>query len=352
MNQTPQRNRIGFLDFGKGFAMTSIVVFHLLDILEMPSFGRRIIEMGGSGIHLFILLSGFGLMLGRYDGAANFFKRRLSKILLPYFLCVTLIFIFNFFMPLYPKNGIYAYFGHIFLFKMFDENIMRSFGYHFWFMSTIIQFYLLFPLLLIVFRKIDSRPFFGLSFLLSTAYWGFLFFYGHGDDWIWNRAFIQFLWEFSLGMVLADLYKRQGVEFWNENSFTLAAAAAAGAFLAVIIIKWGGEVGRVFNDIPILIGYAAGTMLFYRMAKRWLPLVKKAFVKIGELSFSLYLTHFFIIRLLVYILTEVMHKPSISPIYALFLFPFLIIAAKFYQFIAERQNQIFNKRLGDARPVQ
>jgi len=108
---------------------------------------------GGMGVHLFFVLSGFGLGLSAKIKATSFYKKRFIKILIPYYIVILIIYAINVIHPVYEDGSLYALCGHLFLYKMFDKNIITSFGYHFWFLSTIIQFYIIFPLIIVIKQK-------------------------------------------------------------------------------------------------------------------------------------------------------------------------------------------------------
>ena len=136
--------KLDVVNFLKGFSILTIVLMHYLDRLEgLPNVFYYAIDFGGSGVHSFIFLSGFGLALSHYNRPINnwliFYRKRLLKVYIPYSIFVIFIACFNLFIPLY-KDGLYALLGHLFLYKMFDNSIMTSYGYHLWFISTIIQF--------------------------------------------------------------------------------------------------------------------------------------------------------------------------------------------------------------------
>ena len=46
------------IDFLKGYSIFTIVVFHYLQFLGLPHPLSELINFGGTGVHLFVLLSG------------------------------------------------------------------------------------------------------------------------------------------------------------------------------------------------------------------------------------------------------------------------------------------------------
>jgi peptidoglycan/LPS O-acetylase OafA/YrhL len=55
--------RFTIIEFLKGFSIFTIVIYHYLTRIKLPDACIKIIYSGGTGVHLFILLSGLGLYL-------------------------------------------------------------------------------------------------------------------------------------------------------------------------------------------------------------------------------------------------------------------------------------------------
>lgn len=147
--------RIEYIDFSKGFAIFTIILAHYSQPY-CSGIWENGVMLGGTGVHLFFLISGFGLGLSYQNtNAIDFYKKRFSKILIPYYIFIITVYLINTTYKIYPKDGLYALLGHLLLYKMFDETIINSFGYHLWFISTIVQFYIIFPLLIFLKNKID-----------------------------------------------------------------------------------------------------------------------------------------------------------------------------------------------------
>ncbi|GAB4498970.1 MAG: hypothetical protein OHK0019_35270 [Saprospiraceae bacterium] len=285
--------RIEYIDFAKGWAIFSIVCYHALQRAELSALLQKAIVFGGTGVHLFFLLSGFGLALSKSsDSALHFYKRRLVKVWLPYVLALTISLLASIFFNFFPDR-FDAWLAGVGLYQMFSERYIESFGGHFWFISAIIQFYFAFPFLLWLKRKLDnSWLFFGLSLAVSVAWWLTVYVLGKGDSRVWNSCFLQFLWEFALGMTLAEFFKIQNFKNWW---LSLPTALIFSGIMILMILKMG-DAGKIFNDIPALVGYAAFSIFFFQIGEKFLPPLKRFFLWVGGFSYSLYLVHILVLE--------------------------------------------------------
>ncbi len=292
--------RLDIIDFLKGYSIFTIILFHYLQFLPLEFPFNHLVYFGGTGIHLFILLSGFGLYLSSSRKSLSyiaFLKKRFTKIYLPYIPVVLISFAISLVLPIYEPS-LYALAGHIFLYKMFDESIIGSYGYALWFVSMIIQFYLVYPFLKGLFDK------FGILLLLISVVisilWATLIVYlGVQDDRVWNSFFLQYLWEFVLGMYLAKKLTEKP-EFYSRFSIykllLLAVLFLAGSLL---ITFYGGPTIRVYNDFLLLPAYGFLAVFVYKLM---LKPVNWFFNFTGEISYSLFLWHMLFLNLTVYLL--------------------------------------------------
>ncbi len=284
--------RIDFLDFMKGFSMLAIVLYHFFQLLDLNKAVAGGIRFGGTGVHAFLFLSGFGLYLSHLKKPnytyREFAVRRFGKIYIPYFLVITAIVLFNFAYPLYHEPGL-SYLSHIFLFKMFNETWMVSYGYHFWFLSTIIQFYLIFPLLAKWTDKNARLVLIG-SFVVSLAWSVFIIAIGKAELRIWNSFFLQYFWEFALGMFLAKVFLEKEKGFWEQPIWKLALTMVVGCALYGLLALKFGRAGQTLNDYAALLGFGAAGVLIFRLG---IKPVNGLLLFVGKISFAFYLSHLF-----------------------------------------------------------
>lgn len=295
------QNRIEYVDFAKGWAIFTIVCYHGLQRAGLPPVWQQAIVFGGTGVHLFFMLSGFGLGLSQFSGSPlQFYKRRFAKVWLPYVLALTISLFAAVSFGLFPDR-FDAWLAGVGLYQMFSERYIESFGGHLWFISAIIQFYLLYPLLLWLQRQLaDNRLFFALMLLVSVAWWLMIYFLGKGQLRVWNSCFLQFLWEFALGMILADSWKnreKKYIAYWCHPWWVYLSMASIFIGLMVVVVLKMGDAGRIFNDIPALLGYAAFSTFFFQIGENFLPPLKTFFLWVGGLSYSLYLMHILVLEI-------------------------------------------------------
>ncbi len=283
--------RIPFIDFAKAFAILIIALYHYSIPLSSNHLFQLAINFGGTGIHLFFFLSGFGLGLSKYTSPFDFYKKRATKILAPYFLFVTIVFLFNLIIPVYPTSGIKDYLAHIFLFKMFSIHSIGSFGYHLWFMSTLVQLYIFFPVFRMMISGKYSVGWVVLLMIASIAYNASIVHLGHASERTWNSFFVAYAWEFALGLLLG--LKRE-TRFFNLPIWIYLLAWAGGLSLMALLTVKLGQTGRLMNDIPAFFAITGFVLLVFHLMDKleFLHPLKKFFIKQGNISFDFYLVHY------------------------------------------------------------
>lgn len=289
--------KVELIDFIKGYAILTIVLYHLLNSLHYSGVIEKAIQFGGTGVHAFLFVSGFGLYLSFLRKPLNygvFLKKRFARVYFPYIIIVLLSALITQFIPIF-KSSWYALAGHIFLYKMFDSSIIGSYGGHFWFISTIIQLYLIFHLL-VWFKKRASDSFFISTGIAISIIWGIIItLLGKAELRAWNSFFLQYAWEFMLGMVLAHLVSTDKLKPRIKNWHFLLLAGFCLPVYAILALK-AGSIGKVFNDIPALIGYLAIAVFIFQL--RIIPF-NKFILYTSRISYSFFLIHILINTLII-----------------------------------------------------
>lgn len=301
--------RLELVDFLKGFAIFTIVVKHLLEHYT-DGILNKALAFGGAGVHVFILCSGFGLYLSylhkplKYDA---FLKRRFLKVYLPYILVVIISSLIPFYNTSPDKWN--ELLSHIFLYRMFNEEYMQSYGVQLWFISTILTFYLFWPFIVGMFQRtsrIKSYAPIILSILISLCWSTIVAVFDKDGLRIWSSFFLQYLWEFVLGMYLAKKYDD------NQNYIKLPGylPLIIGAILGVGVMGYTGMKGGIlalYNDYFGLLGYLFLALILYKML-----FSNKLFVWINTFSYEWYLIHILIFECVKHAFTGRIEVSAIS----------------------------------------
>ena len=279
------KKHLDVIDFLRGFSIFTIVMMHLLQSYQLPNALYNITSFGGSGVHVFILCSGFGLYLSylykplKY---ADFLKRRFTKVYLPYIIIILLSALIPFYNT--SEDKWFQLLSHVFLFKMFNESLESSFGGQMWFVSTIIQFYLVWPFIVSLFHKKYSVV---TALIISLCWATVVGMSGLSDLRIWNSFFLQYLWEFVLGMYLAKIYYKTPERF-TIPSYKILLPTCIVAMSLTFIMATTGSFWKLYNDIPSLAGYLSICLIIYKLSIKW---VNKFFSYTNKISYEWYLIH-------------------------------------------------------------
>ena len=279
--------QLELVSFIKGTAILAIVLFHLIyEYMEVPGILATASKLGGAGIHGFFLCSGFGLTLSQLRKPLTppqFLRRRFVKVYLPYIPIVLLSAALPF---LYEGDDrLTAVLSHVLLFKMFVPAYNISFGAQFWFVSTIFQFYLVFPLLERLRAALNGKRFFLLCCFASLCWMVFTAATGLYEERIWGSFFLQYLWEFGLGMCLGRRFQENRLDLGRlKLPAVFAVTAASLAAYAFMALK-GGSLSA-FNDVFGAVAFCGICVLLYQIS-----FLRPVMGRINAFSYELYLIH-------------------------------------------------------------
>lgn len=316
------KKHLDIVDFLRGFSIFTIVLMHLLQGYQMPNILYKIFSFGGAGVHVFILCSGFGLYLSylyKPLGYKDFLKRRFTKVYLPYIIVIFISALIPFYNT--SEDKWFQLLSHVFLFKMFDETLESSYGGQMWFVSTIIQFYVFWPLIVRLFKCKYSMI---ISLLISILWATVVGLTGHAEQRIWNSFFLQYLWEFILGMHLAKLYYNAPQKI-TVPSFKILIPVCVVAMALTFIMALKGGFFKLYNDIPSLAGYLFLSLILYKVSIKW---VNKYFIYTNKISYEWYLIHILIFACCKHFLRELI------PVYVII--PVQLISSYFFAYCYEK----------------
>ena len=276
------------VDYLKGCAILSIVTMHLLQmyIPGIPDFIKKALSFGGTGGQVFFLCSGFGLYLSQkkqYLNFSQFVYRRMRKIYIPYIIVVLISSIFPFMYS--GEDKFEALLSHIFLYKMFVGKYEETFGGQLWFISTMFQLYILFIPLCFIKEKLGNKLFEAICLGVSVIWWLLTAWADIANERIWGSFCLQYLWEFALGMIIAD-YLSKGKEIKVTRNCIIV-SAVFGTSVASIMVICGGIL-KIINDPISLIGYVSIMLLLYMCNIKG---IKQAMLALADISYEWYLVH-------------------------------------------------------------
>ncbi|MDM8310395.1 acyltransferase family protein [Phocaeicola barnesiae] len=126
-----------------------------------------------------------------------------------------------------------------------------------------------------------------LALIISLLYGLFITIIGINDQRIWNSFFLQYLWEFVLGMKLAEIYYKTPETLKIPSLKFLFVTSGIGILLTGIAGIKGGWF-KVFNDIPSLLGYVSTLLITYKT----FPKIWRRFILFtNKISYEWYLVH-------------------------------------------------------------
>ena len=242
--------RILEIDVLRGLAALAVLVFHAQFVVGFSKFllppitlGHRVLanvpnvlSLGGSGVSLFFVVSGFCLALQNLKGRLDiglYFRNRFARIVPTYWLALALSsFVASMLHGPGNQNLGWDLLVHSLFLHGFSGLHIMSLNATFWSMATEVQFYVAFPALLAAYRAVGGARFVAATGLLNVA-WRVL-----GErlpaaaEMTGNVEFRSLfgmqlpgrIWEFALGMYLADLFLNRTE--YRRHSFGVLAAFA------------------------------------------------------------------------------------------------------------------------------
>ncbi len=301
--------KYAIVDFLRGYSIFTIALMHMV-MGYVTGVSFKAVLFGGAGVHVFILCSGFGLYLSYLKkplSYKDFLKRRFGKVWAPYAIVVLLwglwYLVSKGFFPLR------AVASHLLLYKMFSTELDISLCYPYWFISTIVQFYLVWPLIVKLYRFGKVIPALFISLSWSTIV-GLL---GYEEMRPWGSFFFQYLWEFSLGMWIAERCmmldgKGENIMDIKKYRWWWLIIGAVGGMGISAFMAWNGGILKLYNDIPSLVGYLSVALLIYKVGVK---VVNRFFEWANSFSYELYLVHSLVFVVVSYLLGLCLPLPAL-----------------------------------------
>jgi len=273
-------------DACKGVALLLLLWHHLFYLHSEYGFLVRVTSLAAKVcVAIFVFLSGYGLaasVSARKGGLLSFYKDRLSRLYLNYWLIAALFIAFGTLTGLRPVAAAYPTHPYLSLaaqLAALDQFLIGGFGYNatWWFMGLIVPLYVLFPFLNDLTRK------YGWWFLSLCS----LLLIGKG---IRIPMLQEWLFPFCLGIHGAqrNSIARTSSRLSRTGSFRFALLGGllvAVAYLKLVVFKGGVQIDGPFGALVIVSTFEA---------TRALPVLKKILGFLGRHLFNIFLFHTFI----------------------------------------------------------
>lgn len=280
----------------RAISIMAVILFH---------FGIGSLPGGYAGVDMFFVISGFligGLIVREIEAGtfsfARFYRNRVIRLLPNLFLMIVVSAAISY-VVLMPYDFI-QYAKSLQFSAIYVTNIVfsRQQGYfdptreakpllHTWSLSIEEQFYLVFPLLLILLFKLRQHRLLVLALMALVSLWVRYWYTVHNLPIEGFFSFAGRIWEFIVGAMAALAPARMKAALANKESWAVLAAALIAASLL-----WLGE-GVPYSCMLLLVPCFATALLILSAPGTTVGKVlsNKAMVFIGGISYSLYLWH-------------------------------------------------------------
>lgn len=342
-----------YIDLLRGLAILGVIAVHSApQIPNLFQLTSSIFNYGQLGVQLFFVASSITLCLSMTERnestPTNFYIRRFFRVAPMYYFGIILYFLLRISKEYYEKNEIsipteYSVIGII-------ENILFVHGFHpknfnfvvpgGWSISTEMSFYFIFPILYMIQSKLK---FFGLfNFTLFIIFLSFILQYVaieiiqpvlfekgiiksiHVNDefgFIYCSIFNQ-INVFLIGILTFKKLKMTNI----SNSVLLFAVllCCISCFLLNTTTLKNGYNGFIY---PILSAISFGIFAIkLSNVKNFSNIISKYIIKIGKVSFSMYILHFLFLDIIIYIYKKSLFKVILIPEFQLIIFFFTLTA--------------------------
>ncbi|MCC7197824.1 acyltransferase [Candidatus Peregrinibacteria bacterium] len=339
--------RIELLDIMRALAILNVVVYHFYSKWFNASFlivpdgiaanlSRLEIFKGGSffdlvknivsfvfvygfmAVNVFLMLSGFVLMLSVLkkpekadkEGFWEFVWKRCKRIVWPLYVSILvgigIIVLRNVLFPNFAGDFL---FGWLDIFKLiavpflfFDVETLQKFAGVYWFIPLILQLYLLFPFLNRWLRRVGPWKFLIPIFFITIAYRAYATYfldtvpmgvvYPTQNSYSFFTFFLPRLFEFALGMALAWWYHKSPKLLDRLKGFWPVMLGIGFTFSGFFLNMY--KPGWIFSDLAVTPGLFIVLFTLARGIEKS-PLLQKFFLRVGDVSYELYLIHDYVL---------------------------------------------------------
>ncbi len=269
---------------------------HLLDVSSAKSIFLNLnpFAFGWSSIHLFLLISGFGIHLGYLRNPESFsirsfFSKRFWRVYPPYLLILIFMCVFRRGIVYYffTKEGMIDFTSHLFLVNNLSDSTFFTINGTFWCIAAEVQLYLLYPLFRYSLKKTGvSKTFLwilGISVLGQVIG---IFTDNFGTEHAFDWSVIKFWFVWAGGALLAEKYHH------NKSIFNNLGGMYSILFLILLTVSKYFSYTQYFQTYLATFMWLAFFEWFINTGKiKGTGLFSKIAITIGLCSYSIYLLH-------------------------------------------------------------
>ena len=320
------------LDAMRGGAALAVVTYHALGVAPLtahsgwewwlPQIAGYAVHFAFAGIYLFFVISGFCIHLfwakaraaGVHQPVINFFtfwKRRVRRLYPPYFAALALYLCYRAYTTPVHFTGFYLWdvLLHVFMLHNLDLRTTYTINGAFWTLAIEEQLYLAYFLLLFLRIRYGWTKTLVLCFL-ARAVW-LLLAYGLSGAFGWQIPLTEaaatnwFIWALGALSVEAALGLIKLPAWCSKISvagLALAGAMALAQLLPLVDQKtWIHDLGWLLMHpmwglgFFVLVNYAVAAERRWRTQSSRVPRLIPSLASVGLISYSLYLTHSFVL---------------------------------------------------------
>lgn len=259
----------------KAMAIISVVVCHV----GLNTGSRIFTPLGGIGVFIFFFISGYGLSESfKVNGNNAFFKKRISKVIVPYYIVILLFILYN-----YP-NISYVDAIKYFLLILLPSGM-------FWFIPYVCLWYILFYIVSIIKNKyIKIACFYIISVLMLLLFE--------------NKLMREQSFSFFIG-VLCSEFSDNIINFMDRYKAKYISLIFISAAIVILAIKQLGSIRNIVNNntsiylaiqMPLISLFGLSIIIYCSRCQRYMP--SKLIWIIGVNSYEIYLMHAFCIMII------------------------------------------------------
>lgn len=304
--KTKKAERITYIDILRTFAILSVIMLHCIsDFFINPELYQTVSwyvinilnTLTRTGVPIFFMISGYLLISDKNDTTIKgFFKRRLPKILIPFFIWNTAYYIY-----FSIQNN-----AQMSLSDFFFKFVTMDISYHFWFVYTLLCLYLLVPVIKPFFTTAKNTQLLYVLLVITfpttigplinkfSGIWLFRF----------EPLFLGYAGFFVLGYILGR------TDFSTRARVLIYAGGICAALFSVLGTKAFSSsyvIDTFFNSgygiSPYCLG-AAFFVFFKQISKRITSSkICAIFSTLGKLSYGVYLSHVLVLNIICHLVS-------------------------------------------------